>query len=178
MTGVASGDIATNAAELRALHAAVWIAFDRRARSPSDRAAWELACRRFRENHDRLAFPGGLARGMAGLAAGDPTAVEASIRFLAADPWFFRSGYIKAEILRRLRRAELTPVQVARLRRVILARIAGRDTREFRGYCRLARTIADSEFLAEVDRLRDSPVAAIARRAGWVAAQVRQARGD
>lgn len=178
MNAITHNDIAANAAELRALHDSVWITFTRRARSPADRAAWELACRRFRENHDRLAFPGGLARGMASLAAGDLTTIETSIRFLEADPWFFRSGYIKAEILRRLRRAELTPVQVARLRRVILARIAGRDTREFRWYCRLARTIADSEFLAEIERLHSSSVAAIARRAGWVAAQIRQAMGD
>ncbi len=173
-----SGDVATNAAELRALHAAVWNTFARRARSAADRAAWERACRRFRENHDRLAFPGGLARGMASLAAGDLTTIETSIRFLEADPWFFRSGYIKAEILRRLRLAELTPGQVVRLRIVILARIEGRDTREFRWYCRLARMVADSEFLAEVERLRDSSVAPIARRAGWVAAQVRQAMRD
>lgn len=172
-----SGDIAANAAELRALHAALWSTFAQRVLSPADRVEWELACRRFRENHDRLAFPGGLARGMASLAAGDPATIETSIRFLEADPWFFRSGYIKAEILRRLRRAELTPDQVARLRRVILARIAGRDTREFRWYCRLARTVADPEFLAEVDRLRRSSASPIARRAGWVAAQVRQALG-
>jgi hypothetical protein len=109
---------------------------------------------------------------MGGLAEGDPTSIENSIRFLEADPWFFRSGYIKADIIRKLRRAPLSPVQIARLRRVILSRIAGRDTREFRWYCRLARLVSDPDFQLEIERLSLSPTEPIARRARWVAAQL------
>ncbi len=170
-------DIAMNAAELRALHGAIWSAFARRARSLADRAEWESACLRFRASYDRLAFPGGLTAAMKRLAEGDATAIEASIRFLEADPWFFRSGYIKAEILRRIRQAELEPQQVERLRLVILDRVAGRDTREFRWYCRLARVIANPEFRAKIERLRSSPVPPIARRAGWVATQIGESLG-
>jgi hypothetical protein len=165
-------DIDANSAELRALNQAIWSAFARRSRSPADCRVWQAACWRFREARDRLAFPGGLTRGMVRLAEGDPTSIETSIRFLEADPWFFRSGYIKADIIRHLRRVPLSPAQIARLRRVILARVASRDTREFRWYCRLARLVADPDFRQEIERLSGSPVAAIARRAGWVAAQI------
>jgi hypothetical protein len=161
-----------NAAELRSLHEAIHIAFARRSESAAHRQAWETACGRFHETHDRLAFPGGLVRGMSLLAEGDPATIEESIRFLEIDPWFFRSGYIKAEIIRHLRRAPLSPSQVGRLRQVILARIAGRDTREFRWYCRLARIVSDPDFRREVEGLARSPAEPIARRARWVAAQI------
>ena len=160
-----------NAAELRSLHEAIHIAFARRSESVAHLQEWQAACRRFHEAYDRLAFPGGLARGLSLLANGDPAMIEESIRFLEVDPWFFRSGYIKAEIIRHLRRAPLSPAQVGRLRQVILARIAGRDTREFRWYCRLARVVSDPDFRREVERLSRSPAEPIARRARWVAAR-------
>jgi hypothetical protein len=161
-----------NAAELRSLHEAIHIAHARRSESPARQQEWRTACRRFHESHDRLAFPGGLARGMSLLAKGDPATIEESIRFLEADPWFFRSGYIKAEIIRHLRRAPLSPAQVGRLQQVILARVAGRDTREFRWYCRLARVVSDANFRREIERLSHSPADPIARRARWVVAQM------
>jgi hypothetical protein len=164
--------IEANAAELRSLHSAIRIAFAQRSESAAHNQEWRAACRRFHEAYDRLAFPGGLDRGMSLLTEGDPAAIEESIRFLEVDPWFFRSGYIKAEIIRHLRRAALSPAQVGRLRQVILARIAGRDTREFRWYCRLARVVSDPDFRREVDQLSHSPAEPIARRARWVAAQI------
>ncbi len=164
--------IDVNAAELRSLHQAIHIAFARRSESAARQQEWQAACRHSHEAHDRLAFPGGLARGMRLLAEGNPATIEESIRFLEADPWFFRSGYIKAEIIRRLRRAPLSPAQVGRLQQVILARVAGRDTREFRWYCRLARVVSDPDFRREVERLSHSPADPIARRARWVAAQI------
>ena len=44
--------------------------------------------------------------------------------FLEVDPYFFRSGYIKADLLRHLKRAPLTRSQEQRLRNVILARLS------------------------------------------------------
>jgi len=83
-------------------------------------AAWKEAARVFHESYDRLAFPGGIAREFELLKAGEPTAIEMAVCFLEADPWYFRSGYHKADFLRLLRKHPLSDDQCARLRDVIL----------------------------------------------------------
>ena len=102
------------------------------------------------------------------LAAGDAAAVELAVVFLEADPWFFRSGYVKADLIRRLQRLTLTPKLIDRLSAVVLAVVDGRDRREFRWYARLARRIDNSqlrEALLERHKVTDPGVR---RRAGWV----------
>ena len=64
---------------------------------------------------------------MPGLAGGHVRFVEAAIAFLEADPWFFRSGYEKQNIIRHLKRAQLSAAQRERLARVVLAAIDGHD---------------------------------------------------
>ena len=43
----------------------------------------------------------------------DQDAIECAIVYIEADPWVFRSGYFKARLLARLRRAALTGTQRA-----------------------------------------------------------------
>jgi hypothetical protein len=167
--------IAAAAAELRAMYEDIRRAFRSRDAGPAACREWADACRRFHAAYDCLAFPGGLCHGMTSLAGGDPAAVEAAVRFLEADPWFFRSGYIKADVIRWLTRASLSSSQAARLRRVVLARVSGRDAREFRWYCRLARRVADASLREAIRRLADSGPGPVARRAGWVARQIETA---
>src|SRR5689334_11403437 len=54
------------------------------------------------------------------VASGDPSAVDAGIRYLEADPWRFRSGYVKQRLLSNLRRYDLDTRQRARLTGVLL----------------------------------------------------------
>ncbi len=68
--------------------------------------------------------------------------METAIEFLEADPWFFRSGYIKAKLARFLKRVPLSKQQIDRLEKVLLKIVDERNTQEFRDYCRLARIIA------------------------------------
>ena len=119
---------------------------------------------------------------MSGLANGHVRYVETAITFLEADPWFFRSGYEKQNIIRHLKRAQLSEPQRTRLARVVLAVIDGGgvpshagDVREkghrveFRHFGRLACGVW-SEFLdAEVANRMQSPDPGIRRRATWVA---------
>jgi hypothetical protein len=79
----------------------------------------------FKQNYDSLAFPGGLKRGLADLKSGLPEAVEQAVRFMEADPLFNQSGYIKEEIIRRLKHVPLTPIQRGRLARVVLRSLSG-----------------------------------------------------
>jgi hypothetical protein len=102
------------------------------------------------------------------LKAGDSSGIETILQFLEADPIFFRSGYLKADLVRFLSRTPLSGPQIERLRVVVL-RVAGlRDGREFRRYCRLARRLDAPPFRSELEALLSSDDADIRRRAGWV----------
>jgi hypothetical protein len=104
------------------------------------------------------------------LGRGDPAATELAVLFLEADPWFFRSGYVKADLIRRLKRLALSPSIAERLRQVVLAAVDGRDRREFRHYCRLARRVATPELVAALAERRGSPDPGVRRRSAWVLA--------
>ena len=154
-----------NAARLRALHAAIHETLKRRKENP---AAWEDACRQFFSEYDKLAFPGGLTHALSRLKTDDPTVIEQAVRFLEADPCYFRSGYNKVDIIRQLCRKPISSEQKKQLQQVVLQQIRGRDSREFRAYCRLAKAVADEEFYKETSELAARSVGAVARRAQWV----------
>lgn len=98
------------------------------------------------------AYPPGFWEDYERLKNGDARGVKMAIEFLEADPWFFRSGYIKANIARFLKRVTLSSQQVRRLEKVLLKIVDDRNTQEFRNYCRLARVIATP---ALVEALRE-----------------------
>jgi hypothetical protein len=166
----------SNAARLRELDAAIKTTCKKRHERARQMKAWEDACRTFHESFDRLAFPGGLAKAMHSVKAGDSAVLEMAVRFLEADPRFFRSGYIKADLIKLIRQAQLGDDQRVRLQQVILTRIQGQDVREFRSYCQLARVISDADFESQVVALAASPVSQISRHAKWVLAQLQQQR--
>lgn len=104
-----------------------------------------------------------------GLAKGHVRAIETAITFLGADPWFFRSGYEKQQIIQHLKRAPLSEAQRMRLARVVLAAIDSRDREEFRHFGRLACGIWSDFLDEEVAARMQSPDPGIRRRATWVA---------
>lgn len=163
-----------NAAELRELHAAIHATFTHRSESRQRWQAWEDACLKFHNSYDSLAFPGRLGQAMSLLAKNDLTTLEAAVRFLEANPWFFRSGYLKVEMIRHLRQAPLTPEQRIRLQQVIIARIEEMDTpREFRWYCRLAPYVSDSTFEQQVAHRAKSSASMVSKHAQWVLSQLK-----
>lgn len=130
-------------------------------------AAWKAAIATFHAAFGR-AFPPGFRDAYEAMRAGDPTAAEAAIAFLEADPLFFRSGYMKTKLIAALGRVALDAGRVERLRQVILNLVDRRDDREFRRYCRMAVRY-DAPHLREALRARlvlDDPH--VRRRAGWV----------
>jgi len=161
-----------NSARLRELHDAIHQSFRARGESAEANMQWRDACARFHDEYDALAFPGGLTYGLARLRALDPEAIETAVHFLEVDPYFFRSGYIKADLLRHLKRAPLTKSQAQRLRNVILARLSGPDRRELRGYCRLAARLVTREFHMQLRAMAASSDARVARHARWAVVAV------
>jgi hypothetical protein len=65
-----------------------------------------------------LAFPGGLDGAYERIVSGDPEAMETAICFLELRPYYFRSGYMFEDILRKCKRAPLSPEQASRLETV------------------------------------------------------------
>jgi hypothetical protein len=86
--------------------------------SPAKRLEWEQACKEFHERYAGLAFPGGYVGALERISSGDAEAMEAAICFLECRPYFFRSGYMFKDILRRCRRAPLSSEQAARLKTI------------------------------------------------------------
>src|SRR5512133_3867405 len=114
-----------HAAELKRLRKKIYELARRRAESAEATAAWSQASKVFFEQYDQLAFPGGLHREFELLRSADENAIEMAISFLEADPWYFRSGYYKEDMLRLLRKVPLTDEQRSRMRDLILKRVRG-----------------------------------------------------
>lgn len=101
------------------------------------------------------------------LQHGDVSAISEAIDFLEADPWHFRSGYVKELLMLNLRRVPLTPEIRERLKLVVLDRVDGKDRRDFRSVCKLAATLVDDTLRIELKKRADSDDVRVARHATW-----------
>lgn len=110
-----------NAEEIQRLNARVDETAKVRGRSPEDHRNWRLACETFHSRYDALAFPGGYSSALERIVAGEPEAIEAALCFLEARPYFFRSGYMFKDILRKTKRLALSGQQAVRLAQVVAA---------------------------------------------------------
>jgi hypothetical protein len=153
--------IEKNAKALRVLHDGL------KHPSPEDQDR-AIAITQYFKRYDQLAFPGGLESGLALLAAGDAKAIDSAVTFLEVDPLFHRSGYIKADLLRHLKRAQLSEDQKSRLRGVVIARVQGQDSREFRHYARIAVAIEDASLRSALQLSHESTDPMEARHAKWL----------
>ena len=155
------GTIASNAVRLRELKDRV----DRTFSTMPHGTEHHQACNEFYDNYDSLAFPGGLEVGLEQLARFKPKVIETSIKLLEIDPRFFRSGYIKEKLLRRLKHCELTDDQRLRLESMIVRSMDCGGRREFEGYSRLARRMHSPAFVAAVMTRQLSSNCEVVRRA-------------
>jgi len=162
--------IRENAERLRHLFARIH-EFKRPA-GPAHRAA----CAEFHESYDALAFPGGLDR-LDRLKERDPETIAAAVQFLEAAPHFFRSGYLKEEILQRLKSCPLTDGQRERLSLLIIRSIDGGPRRVHRAYARLAGVVHPPELIEAVRSRARSDDPEVKRRAEGVL-EVIQSRAD
>ena len=108
--------IRENEAEIVRLHSRIHETVRHRDENPEKRLEWKQACAEFHARYANLAFPGGYVGALERITSGDPNTMEAAICFLECRPYFFRSGYMFKDILRRCRRAPLSPKQAIRLR--------------------------------------------------------------
>ena len=100
---------------------------------------------------------------------------EATITFLEVNPRYFRSGYDKAQLLRCLKRADLSPRHKQRLKAVLLDVVGRPSGVEFRQYCQLAARLACKELSSALSKLVKSEDEGVRRRASWMLEHVREA---
>jgi hypothetical protein len=139
-------------------------------RGPRDSTSWHkwrAAADQFHRAVD-AAYPPGFWENYSRLKKGQPEALEMAVVFLEDDPWFFRSGYIKVELIKYVGRTPLSDNYAERLGRVALHAVDSRDRREFRAYCRLARKIDNSELRTALVSRTSSSDEGIRRRARWM----------
>lgn len=120
----------------------------------TDEQTWLSAAER--ANEDVAAFEERLLETEDRLRENDPGAIDQALAFLETDPWWFRSGYAKERLLRRLRPLTLNAEQERRSVQVVKSWVAGRPRREFRQLTRYARRFDEELHLWVVQQLRAS----------------------
>jgi hypothetical protein len=100
---------------------------------------------------------------------------ENAVTFLEVNPRYFRSGYDKAQLLRRLKRADLNPKHKQRLLAVLLDVVGRPSGVEFRQYCQLAARLASKELASALSKLVKSEDEGVRRRASWMLEHVESA---
>ena len=114
-------EIIQNSNKIRELHKRIHHTVNFRHISIHKRKEWETACANFHAQYGLLAFPGRFNGAYERILDGDPKAIEAAICFLECRPYFFRSGYMFKDILRKAKKAPLRDGQRKRLEIVLKA---------------------------------------------------------
>ena len=143
--------IKAKAETLRALQKAIHAAFAQRDRSKADWQTWQQAADQMRQQYGELAHP--TDGSLSAFERGDVEGIEAVIDFLDADPMFFRSGYMKEWMWKRLARFSLSEEQTARLETIALAYTDRRVCREFWYMCRAMVRLASPAFWQRLQAL-------------------------
>ena len=141
-----------------------------RFRPSADAHVWDVHRATAGRFHEALeaAYPPSFWDDYQCLTRGEANGAESAIRFLEADPYFFRSGYVKEKLIRHIKRPMLSPTFVTRLQAVVVAVVEKRDGREFRDYCRLACKVDAPALRERLTRRLAHDDPNVRRRARWV----------
>src|SRR5207248_281252 len=144
-------------------------AFDERELSPMARAAWSAAATDFGEALHLLYDD--VEDAIRRSRQGELEAREYLVTFLEADPWCFRSGYLKGRLYELIKTFQLDDRLRERLCGVLLKAVDAGMRTEFRSACRLARPVGEADLVDDLRRrLTGSPDPGTRRRALWMLA--------
>lgn len=91
--------------------------------------------------------------------------------FLEADPFFFRSGYMKEKLLTELKRRKLDSNEIEQLQAIMISVIQKpKHRREFLRYCRAAVNVDDDVFRSKLTAMEKSDELYVSLRANWMLA--------
>lgn len=158
-------DFPDRVAELNRLNQAVADTSDLRwrTRRPADIAAWEAAVKTWYDysgcSRDDKFYVFESDRFLTALASGEAEARKCALTFLEYDPYYFRSGYMKAKLLVRLKHLQLTGDEAARMRGIVCKAILDRRPKcEFRYYARMLKNVGTPEFRRQIRALTVSNI--------------------
>ena len=155
------------------LHQLIHTTFATRDQGPQAWKEWQEAAAAWRAQRyptDKLWEEGFVAD----LRASDPSAIEEAILYLEVDPWYFRAGYLKERVIRRLKSANLKPRDRKRLWNVVWNVAAGKNRREFRDYCSLAAAVGDSDLIRQLEAVSPDQDAAAKGKFTYLLAYLRR----
>jgi hypothetical protein len=132
-----------------------------------EKLLWEETADLFHRSWNE-AFPPNFWQDFEQLKNGYREGLSTGLKFLEADPWFFRSGYVKADLLRYVKKIEFTENETSRIERILLKVVDTRDAREFRDYCQLARVVKTEFLRSELEKRLVHSDQDICRRAKWM----------
>jgi hypothetical protein len=150
-------EILQAAARVRKAQAEVLALSQVRDRSAHDLDTWRDAAANFHVELHALYDP--LENTKQGLREGDVAAAEDALSFLAADPWCFRSGYMKSDLMHLLANRMVDHIERSRLQIVVLQRIANPQPRLLRATARLAAAVWDEPLAERLRRIGAQPPA-------------------
>lgn len=150
---------------LRDLNPAAWASRN----SPDSPAvqAFRTAAERCRKAMEE-AYPPGFWEDVELLKQRYRAGLRSTLPFLEVDPWFFRSGYAMARLVRYLKNIDLTPDEADRLRAVLIRAVGTRDRAKFGDYCKLARKVDSTALRDELKNCLASERLDVKRRAQWM----------
>ncbi len=123
--------------------------FPKNSASRDDFKKWQKACQNLYTFHSPL-HQIWTQEFKSSVISGNRESIESLITYLEADPYYFRSGYLKSRLVRIIKKAPLTAKDEQRLRSVIWNKTAKRSGQEFREYCRLATLVSTPTFREKV----------------------------
>ena len=157
-------DIRHAVKDYEALHTRVLDAVVKRRQSKEDHIAWKDACTAWNGHRSILnTFENDDALNR--LEDGDPDLLDLAIAFVEVNPFYFRSGYLKKRLFRRLKHLKLTDTQRRRILMGILSAIRSQQGNGWKDFCSLATAFADSDFISSVSRFAEDADSHVVRRA-------------
>jgi len=118
-----------NAERINSLREQIHLTFRERHKNEHKKRTWSKACTDFRAQYPELAFPGGLDGAYDRIIEGDPYTLELALSFIECRPYFFRSGYMYKDFLRKLKSAPLNKREKERYEKVYEAYLEYRKNR-------------------------------------------------
>lgn len=117
-------------------------------------------------------YPMDFWRAVTALAEGQTSGLATCLEFLEADPWCFRSGYVKQIIVRNVRHLRLGGPALTRLQSALLIPVHAGPRIEFREYIKTARAFSTPEFRVVLGQLAGTrslpPANGTEQRARWM----------
>ena len=137
------------AREYAALHARIHETLPHRGRSEEDRKIWSEACAAF-HGYKSVLDVFWKTEALEHLEAGDSELLELAMAYVEVDPYYFRSGYLKKRLFRRLRRLTLSDAQRRRILQGIIYALRSHQGDGWKDFCALAAAFADVDFAQSV----------------------------